>query len=80
MKKTNSLLKKFESINQKEIAILFLGVGTTMFVLSFISYLTIYQYLKLSQLGLVGPFYGHYTSFVASILLMAYAIYELHKN
>lgn len=80
MAKKESLFDKFEEINRHTMAHFFLGVGLTVFLLNAISFSTIYPFLKQSQLGLMGPFFGHYMSFATSILLVIFSAYEMFKH
>jgi hypothetical protein len=75
-----SFLDKFESIDRHTMAHFYLGIGVTIFILNVVSYMSIYVYFKDSSLGVVGPYFGHYSSFVAAILLIVFSIYEMNKK
>ncbi len=69
-----------DELSNKELSIFFLGVGIAVFVLNTLSFLSLWPYLKLSQLGLFGPFFGHYMSYASSLFLIVYSIVEIHRK
>lgn len=64
----------------KHLGIFFLGFGVALFILNITSMASVFPYFNMSPLGLSGPMLGYYMSAIASVLLIAYASYNIHMN
>ena len=63
--------------NKKDVSLIFLGVGFTMFLLNITTYIKLLPYITYMETMGVSVLTGYYTSIISAIVLLLYASYNV---
>ncbi len=72
--------KKHFAFTKRETALFFLGIGLALFILNMVSMLNMLDYLVEIKNQVSQPFLGFYVSTLASVILMAYSLFNMHEE
>jgi hypothetical protein len=83
MRRKHKIITAYQNhfgFSKREVALFFLGVGLTLFILNMASMINMLEVLVYVKDKIEYPFLGFYISTLSSIILMGYSLFNLTSD